>query len=220
MIQIKNLYLKFIKEYYALYNINLSVNAGDVVELIGSENSGRTTLLRTIAKLEKFDKGEIYLRDINIKKVNFKDDISLGYLPSKPILLENESVYENLKYILKNRRFTEKEIEDKIDDALENFNLSLLKQTSAKDLSLFQKYMVSFARLSLRELDIALVDNLLENLTDEKEIEIIKELIFQMFVKKGVTTLLVANEKQTYQNIANKFVYFNNGAIDKIEEAK
>ena len=220
MIQIKNLYLKFIKEYYALYNINLSVNAGDVVELIGSENSGRTTLLRTIAKLEKFDKGEIYLRDINIKKVNFKDDISLGYLPSKPILLENESVYENLKYILKNRRYTEKEIEDKIDDALENFNLSLLKQTPAKDLSLFQKYMVSFARLSLRELDIALVDNLLENLTDEKEIEIIKELIFQMFVKKGVTTLLVANEKQTYQNIANKFVYFNNGAIDKIEEAK
>ena len=220
MIQIKNLYLKFIKEYYALYNINLSVNAGDVVELIGSENSGRTTLLRTIAKLEKFDKGEIYLRDINIKKVNFKDDISLGYLPSKPILLENESVYENLKYILKNRRYTEKEIEDKIDDALENFNLSLLKQTPAKDLSLFQKYMVSFARLSLRELDIALVDNLLENITDEKEIEIIKELIFQMFVKKGVTTLLVANEKQTYQNIANKFVYFNNGAIDKIEEAK
>lgn len=220
MIQIKNLYLKFIKEYYALYNINLSVNAGDVVELIGSENSGRTTLLRTIAKLEKFDKGEIYLRDINIKKVNFKDDISLGYLPSKPILLENESVYENLKYILKNRRYTEKEIEDKIDDALENFNLSLLKQTPAKDLSLFQKYMVSFARLSLRELDIALVDNLLENLTVEKEIEIIKELIFQMFVKKGVTTLLVANEKQTYQNIANKFVYFNNGAIDKIEEAK
>lgn len=220
MIQIKNLYLKFIKEYYALYNINLSVNAGDVVELIGSENSGRTTLLRTIAKLEKFDKGEIYLRDINIKKVNFKDDISLGYLPSKPILLENESVYENLKYILKNRRYTEKEIEDKIDDALENFNLSLLKQTPAKDLSLFQKYMVSFARLSLRELDIALVDNLLENLTDEKEVEIIKELIYQMFVKKGVTTLLVANEKQTYQNIANKFVYFNNGAIDKIEEAK
>lgn len=217
MIEIKNLFLKFVKEYYALYNINLTVKKGEIVELIGAKDCGRTTLLRTIAKLEKFDKGEIYLRDINIKKVNFKDDISLGYLPSKPILLENDSVYENLKFILKGKRFTEKEIEDKIDDALDNFALTQLKTKNVKDLSLYQKYLISFARLSFRKLDIALVDNLFDDLS-EKEIEIIKNLITEMFVKNGVTTLLVSNEKTTFEDIANKFVYFNNGSIEKIEE--
>ena len=57
MIEVKNLYLKFIREYYALYNINLTVDDGDCVAFVGKEHNGRTTLLRAIAGLEKYDKG-------------------------------------------------------------------------------------------------------------------------------------------------------------------
>ena len=86
MIEIKKLYLKYIREYYALYDINLKIEHGESVGLIGEEGSGKTTLLRVLAKLEKFDKGEVYIKDINVKKINFKDDISLGYISTKPVL--------------------------------------------------------------------------------------------------------------------------------------
>ena len=65
MIEIKNLYLKYIREYYALCDINLKVQKGESLALIGDEGSGKTTLLRVLAKLEKYDRGEIYLKEIN-----------------------------------------------------------------------------------------------------------------------------------------------------------
>ena len=55
MLSIKNLYLKYTKEYYALNDINLDVAVGESVALVGEQNSGKTSLLRVIAKLECFD---------------------------------------------------------------------------------------------------------------------------------------------------------------------
>ena len=69
MIEVKKLYLKYIREYYALYDINLKIEQGESVALIGEEGSGKTTLLRVLAKLEKYDKGEAYIKDINISSL-------------------------------------------------------------------------------------------------------------------------------------------------------
>ena len=104
MLSIKNLYLKYTKEYYALNDINLDVAVGESVALVGEENSGKTSLLRVIAKLEGFDSGEIYINKIPIKKIDFKTDINVGYVPYCPVFLENKTVYENFKYILNKKR--------------------------------------------------------------------------------------------------------------------
>ena len=85
MIEIKNLYLKYIREYYALYDINIKIQKGESVALVGNEGSGKTTLLRVLAKLEKFDKGEVYIKDISLKKLDFRTDISLGYISYAPV---------------------------------------------------------------------------------------------------------------------------------------
>ena len=67
MIEIKNLYLSFTKEYDALHNISLSVKDGQKVALIGDADSGKTMLLRTLAGLEKFESGEVLIKNFNIK---------------------------------------------------------------------------------------------------------------------------------------------------------
>ncbi|MBO7508495.1 MAG: ATP-binding cassette domain-containing protein, partial [Clostridia bacterium] len=92
MIEIKNLYLSFTKEYYALKNINLDVADGEKVALIGETDSGKTMLLRVLAKLEKYKSGEIYIKNINIKKINFKQDIQVGFVPRSFVFLENKTL--------------------------------------------------------------------------------------------------------------------------------
>ena len=100
MLSIKNLYLKYTKEFYALEDVNIEVSEGESVAFVGEENSGKTTLLRVIAKLQEFDSGEVYINHIPIKKIDFKTDLSVGYVPFCPVFFFNNTVYEHFSYIL------------------------------------------------------------------------------------------------------------------------
>ena len=70
MLRIKNLYLRYTREFYALYNINLEIADNERVAFVGEDESGKTSLLRIISKLEKLTKGEVYIRDIPIEKLD------------------------------------------------------------------------------------------------------------------------------------------------------
>ena len=82
MLRIKNLYLRYTREFYALYNINLEIADNERVAFVGEDESGKTSLLRIISKLEKLTKGEVYIRDIPIEKLDYKTDLSAGYIPA------------------------------------------------------------------------------------------------------------------------------------------
>ena len=213
MIEIKNLYLKYIREYYALYDINIKIQKGESVALVGNEGSGKTTLLRVLAKLEKFDKGEVYIKDISLKKLDFKTDISLGYIPFSPVFLENKTVYENLKYVLTSREVKPVDIENKINTCLIEFGLEKYRNTKAKDLTLFEQYVISIARLTLRPLDIVLVDDIFEKLDDEQKNYIVS-LIKKLFIDKKVTTLVATSDEELLKKVCKRTIHFTNGSID------
>lgn len=90
MVEVKNLFLKYTREYYALYDINLNIEDGEAVAFVGEDESGKTSLLRVLAKLEKATKGEVYIRDIPLEKVNFRTDLQAGYVPATPVFLEKK----------------------------------------------------------------------------------------------------------------------------------
>ncbi len=214
MIDVKNLYLKYIREYYALFDVNLHIQKGESVALVGDEGSGKTTLLRVLAKLEKYDKGEIYVREINLNKVDYKTDISLGYISSTPVFFENKTIYENLKYVLKSRKVKPKDIEQKVNSAIIEFSLETLRNKKAKELSLYEKYIVCIARLSLRSLDIVLIDDIFENLDSEQQNFIIS-LIKKVFVDNKVTTLIASSEENLLKGVCKRFIHFKNGSVIK-----
>ena len=94
MILVKNLCLKFTKEFFALYDINLEIKKGESVALIGEEHSGKTTFLRVLGKLEKDFSGEVYIKGMPVKKIDFSVDVSMGYIPATPVFFENKTVYQ------------------------------------------------------------------------------------------------------------------------------
>lgn len=211
MVEIKNLFLKFTREYYALYDINLNIEDGEAVSFVGEDESGKTSLLRILAKLEKPTKGQVYIREIPLEKLNFRTDLQMGYVPASPVFLEKKSVYENFKYILKNWGFTESEIENKINKVIIEFAIEKIKDTKVKDLSLEEKYVLSLIRLSFRELDLLMVDNIFDKLS-EPTMDVVCDLIKKMKNKK--TTLIVATTKpEIAQKFAKRSIYFKNGSI-------
>jgi len=167
MITLTNVFLAYSKEFFALYDINLTLKKGDRLGIIGNEGSGRTSLLRAIAGLEPNASGELYIKDIAIKKVDFSTDVSLAFLSSKPVFMERKSVYENLSYIAAGRIKDRDACAKLVNDTLIRFGILSLSGTRVDILTDAERKVVQIARAGLRDLDILLVDNGFEHLSPE-----------------------------------------------------
>lgn len=214
MISFVNVFVKYTKEFFALANISFKAETGEVVCLLGPKDSGKTSILRLLAGLEKQDKGEIYVKDIPLEKLDYQNDISMGYIPYKANFFDKKSVYQNLKYVLDIRKTDNSQGEEKINKAVIDFRLESLLHEKVYKLSLFQKYLVSIARLSFRKLDVLLVDNIFDELTKEESKELLK-LFKKYFVDKNTLVLLATTNENIAKNIATRTLCLENGVITK-----
>lgn len=211
MLSIKNLYKKYTKEFYALEDISLDVAPGESVAFVGEENSGKTTLLRVIAKLEDYDKGEIYINKIPLKKIDFKTDLRVGYIPYCPVFLENKTVYENFKYILAKKGVKPAEAEKMINNAIIDFSIEKIRDEKVKNIRKEDKYILSLIRLSFRELDLLLVDNIFDEISSVY-IDAILSLIKKM--KTPDTTLILAcTRPEIAEKMCKRKIFFEHGKI-------
>ena len=211
MLSIKNLNLKYTKEFYALEDVTLDVEEGESVALIGEQNSGKTTLLRVLAKLESFDSGEIYINHIPIKKVDFRTDLSVGYVPYCPVFLENKTVYENFRYILGKKGYKPAEAEKMINNAIIDYSIEKIIDEKVKNIRKEDKYILSLIRLSFRKLDLLLVDNIFDEISDVY-IDAILSLIKKL--KESDTTLVLAcTRPEIAEKICKRKVYFEHGKL-------
>lgn len=213
MIKVKNLYLNYIKEYSALNNINLTVEDNEKIALVGDLDSGKTSLIRCICGLEKFNKGDIYLNNINLTKADFKTDINLIYLSSNPVFFNNKSVYYNLAYPLKIRNFSDDVINQKINRALDNLGIEGLKEKKVKQLNKDEKQIVNIARSLLRDADIYLIDDIFA--FDPQTNEKIAKILLENF-NNNASMIFALNNANTYlTNTLNisRIIKLNYGSI-------
>ena len=210
MIEFKHVYLKYTKEYYALYDINLKIDKGETVAVYGLKDSGKSSLLRLITGLEELTKGELYVREIPVKKIDYSSDLSLGYIPYKGNFINRKTVYDNMKYILKVRKVNTAEHETLINNVLIDLNIEGLRDQKIYKLSLYEKYLVSIARLLLRKLDVVLIDNIFEELSEQENKKILA-LIKKYFAK---TTLLVATSGEDIaKSLCKRAIKLDHGSV-------
>ncbi len=216
MISFVNVFKKYTKEYFALSNINFKFERGDVVALLGPEESGKTCILRILAGLESPDKGEVYIKNIPLLNVDRSADISMGYIPYKASFFDKRTVHDNLKFVLDIRK-TEKSVAvDNVNKAIIDFRLEGIAQERIYKLSLFQKYLVSIARLSFRKLDVVLIDNIFEELSMAETKELVK-FFKKYFIKPNTLVIIATSDEKFAHSIATTVVHLNYGVIDKIE---
>lgn len=214
MLSITNLNLKYTKEFYALEDISMEIEPGESVAFVGEQNSGKTTLLRVIAKLQDYDSGEVYIKGIPLKKVDFRTDLSVGYVPYCPVFLEKKTVYENFKYILNKKGVKPAEAEKMINNAIIDFSIEKIRDEKVRNIRKEDKYILSLIRLSFRKLDLLLVDNIFDEISDVY-VDAILSLIKKM--KTPDTTLILAcTRPEIAEKVCKRKIYFEHGKV--IEE--
>lgn len=213
-IKIVNLNLRFTKEYYALCNVNIDIPTGYKMCLLGEKDSGKTSLLRVIAGLEKDYEGEVFFNDKELKTLSYKYDINLGYLPLKGVFFEGKTLFQNLKYALEVRSTKSPyEIEELINSTLEKFNLQEYKDTKMRNLSYFLRLKSAIARMSIRKIDILLIDNIVPMLKKDELLEI-KNILLDNFFNENTTCIFAMEDESLAQDFNLNIINMHAGIIN------
>lgn len=179
MIEIKGLHKSF-GERTVLEDIHLTFEEGKFYALIGESGSGKTTLLNILAKLERYDKGDMIYNGKPFKQISdvtyYRD--YLGYLFQNFGLIENESVGQNLNLGFVGKKMAKKEMDKKKREVLDQVNLAHISlEQKIFELSGGEAQRVALAKVFLKNPPIVLADEPTASLDPDNSEEVLDMLI-------------------------------------------
>ena len=219
MIKIKNLKKSF-DDKEILKGINLEINKGETIAIIGPSGSGKSTLLRCLNLLEYPDSGEILINDIDITKDNIDENYvrqKIGMVFQQFNLFPHMTVLENITIgpikVLKEDKNKAKE---KAIDLLNLMGLIDKKDEYPSNLSGGQKQRVAIARTLAMNTEVILFDEA----TSALDPEMVKDVldVIESLSKKGMTLILVTHEMAFAKNVADKIIFMDDGIIEDMGE--
>ena len=196
-------------------NINLSINKGDFIYLVGETGSGKSSLVKSLYAEINISAGNIFVANYDLNKID-RNEIpklrrDLGIVFQDFQLLSDRTVYENLKFVLKATGWTKKEeISKRINDVLASVHLENYNDKMPHELSGGEKQRAAIARSLLNNPKVILADEPTGSL-DPKKSEKIIELLKEINVK-GTTVVIATHDYE----IIKKF----NARIIKCSEKK
>lgn len=236
LLSLKNIYKTFntgtIDEMALFTDFNLDINEGEFVSIVGSNGSGKTTILNIISGTTPLDQGSIYLKDENITKMKeyvrarklarVYQDPSMGTSPNLTVvenlaLADNKGQFYGLSFALNKKK--------KADyyELLKSLNMGLEDKmnTKVKLLSGGQRQALALLMATLQPVDILLLDEHTAAL-DPKTSEEIMKLTNRIVKEKHITTLMVTHNLRHAVEYGNRLLMFNQGkiVIDKSGEDK
>lgn len=214
LIEIKGLYKSFGRSEI-LNDINLDIEEGEVLALIGPTGSGKTTLLRLIDTLDQPTRGSIFFRGDDLCRLSSKEKFlvrrRMAMVFQKPVMF-SRSVYENVAYGLKVRG--KGNSRDDVLHTLEEVGLSGYESRSATTLSGGEMQRIALARAMAIKPEVLLLDEPTANL-DPRSASAIDDLIGRL--AKGGTTVIMASHNMTEcRRLADKVIVLVQGRITRI----
>jgi len=205
-------------EKRALDNINLQINEGDFIGLIGHTGSGKSTLVQHLNGLMKPTLGTIEVDGVNIveKGANLKEvrqKVGLVFQYPEHQLFE-ESVYKDIAFGPKNLGLKQEEVEKRVKDAMGSVGLDYetLKDRSPFELSGGQKRRVAIAGVIAMKPKVLVLDEPTAGLDPNGRDEILDE-IKELYKKEGITIILVSHSMEDVARLVNRILVMDKGKI-------
>jgi ABC-type lipoprotein export system ATPase subunit len=224
MIQLKSLFKyysnKFVKTY-VLQDINLEVQKGEFLTIMGPSGSGKSTLLHIIGMLDEPNDGEYYFLDEPVHKLNEKMRSELhknyiGFVFQSYHLIDELTVYENLETPLLYQKVKTTERKSMIADILDRFQIVAKKDLFPNQLSGGHQQLVGIARAVIVNPKLILADEPTGNLNSQQGEEIME--LFKKLNNEGTTIIQVTHSEKNAA-YGRRTIHLLDGRIAQEERA-
>lgn len=214
-IKLKNIKKSYDVKTNVIGNLNLEILDGEFLVLVGPSGCGKSTLLRMIAGLEDITGGEIYIDDNFVNDEAPKDrDIAMVF--QNYALYPHMSVYDNLSLGLRLRKFSKKEINERVNEAAIILGLEEYLNRKPKELSGGQKQRVAVGRAMVRKPKVFLFDEPLSNLDAKLRTQMRSELL-RLHKRLNTTMVYVTHDQTEAMTMADRIVVLDKGDIQQLD---
>jgi multiple sugar transport system ATP-binding protein len=215
-VSLKNVSKVFPGNVYAVKDVNLGIESKEFVVFVGPSGCGKTTTLRIIAGLEKATVGQIYIGDQLVNDIPPKDrDIAMVF--QNYALYPHMTVYENMAFGLKLRKYPKAEIETRVQEAAGILGIEKLLHRKPRELSGGQRQRVAVGRAIVRKPLVFLFDEPLSNL-DAKMRGTMRTEIKKLHIKLQTTMIYVTHDQVEAMTMGERIVVMNDGLIQQVAD--
>jgi ABC-type lipoprotein export system ATPase subunit len=184
---------------FLLKDINLEVEEGEFISIMGPSGSGKSTLLNVIGMLDTFDEGKYSFLDEPVHELKEKHRSNLykqyiGFVFQSYHLIDDLTVYENLEMPLLYKKHSRSERKAMVADTLDRFNIVGKKDLFPAQLSGGQQQLVGVARALISKPKLILADEPTGNLNSKQGEEIME--LFKQLNEEGVTIVQVTHSEK------------------------
>lgn len=196
-----------------LKNVSLTLQTNDVMALIGSNGSGKTSLLLALARLIPGSKGKLLVRGKKIhgerQELTYRRNVAMVF--QEPLLLDT-SVAANVATGIALRRTPRREQQERVDEALELFGIAGLSRRAARSLSSGEARRVSLARAFAMRPEIIFLDEPFTAL----DLPMREALLLQLahvLGSKGITAVIATHDCREVLQLCNRLAVMNKGRL-------
>src|ERR687896_709922 len=212
---LKNLNKKF-DDTHAVKDVNLEIRNREFVVLVGPSGCGKTTTLRMVAGLEEVTSGEIRIDERVVNDLPPMDrDIAMVF--QNYALYPHMSVYDNMAFGLKMRKFGRDEIEKRVRQAADILGIQPLLERRPRQLSGGQRQRVALGRAIVRHPRVFLFDEPLSNLDAKLRVQMRVELK-RLHVRLETTAIYVTHDQVEAMTLGDRVVVMKDGVVQQVGE--
>ena len=223
-LNLKNIYKKYPNsDHYSVEDFNLDIKDKEFIVFVGPSGCGKSTTLRMIAGLEDITEGTASIDGTVVNDVAPKDrDIAMVF--QNYALYPHMTVYDNMAFGLKLRKYSKEDIEKRVNEAAEILGLKEFLQRKPADLSGGQRQRVAMGRAIVRDAKVFLMDEPLSNLDAKLRVSMRAE-IAKIHRRIGATTIYVTHDQTEAMTLADRIVIMSatknpagTGTIGRVEQ--
>ena len=207
---------KFYDSVHAVKDVNLQIRDKEFVVFVGPSGCGKTTTLRMIAGLEAISSGDISI-DGNVINALAPMDRDIAMVFQNYALYPHMSVYDNMAFGLKMRKFEKAEIKRRVERAAGILDIGMLLARKPRQLSGGQRQRVALGRAIVRDPKVFLFDEPLSNLDAKLRVQMRGELK-RLHQRLETTAIYVTHDQVEAMTLGSRVVVMKDGRVQQVGE--
>jgi cell division transport system ATP-binding protein len=199
----------------ALYEVNLEIQKGEFVFIVGETGAGKSTLLKLLTREIKQTSGMVWFQGKDLAKLKRRSIPRLrremGIVPQDPSLLPNKRVWENIGYAVRVAGMTRRQVRRVVPEILERVSIGHRADAFPHELSGGEQHRVAIARALVNNPTLLLADEPTAHLDSTHSLEIM-QLLMQLNLR-GTTVIVSTHDVQLVEKLGKRMVVLSGGRI-------